>query len=313
MYGLRGEGVAYFIAFGSAGLICVLTVLLSRAYVRRAFNSIDLVLDNVLNKKKIEPKLKLADSRISKLNHKAYRVLAMYVTDAVNAENEKETVQGFISDMSHQMKTPLSGISMYSELLFNGNLSENESREFSYRIMGLSEKLQWMMDCLIKMSRLEVGAIELSPKMNPIRKTIGKAIESVVSAAAKKDINICVSNFKDIELYHDRKWTAEVIANVLENAVKYSPNDSEITISVEPLTLYTKVIVTDYGIGIDESEYNLIFKRFYRSQKTRESEGAGLGLYLATLIMEKQGGYIMVDSRVGEFTSFSIFLQNCKK
>jgi len=114
-------------------------------------------------------------------------------------------------------------------------------------------------------------------------------------------------------LLHDRKWTGEAITNILENAIKYSPSDGEINISVEPLPIYTKISITDYGIGIAPDERNSIFKRFYRGQNAKGVDGAGLGLYLASLIFQKQGGYIFVDSKQGKYTTFSMFLQNCKK
>lgn len=302
----------YFIAFVIVIIVCLIAVAVSRLYLAKAYNRIDETLDNILNKRQISPLSKLADDRISKLQHKAYRIMDMYVSDASSAQTEKQTIQGFISDMSHQMKTPLSGISMYSELLVNGNISDTEKREFVGRIKCLSEKLQWMMECLIKMSRLEMGAIELVPRMQDVRKTLLTAVESVISGATRKNIDISLLPFEDMELYHDHKWTAEVIANILENAVKYSYSDSEITIEVEPLSLYTKIIIADNGIGIKKEDFNLIFKRFYRGKNAKDNEGAGLGLYLATLIMEKQGGYIMVDSIIGQSTTFSLFLQNCK-
>ena len=250
------------------------------------------------------------ESRISKLTHKARRIMDMCVSEVTQTKEEKETIQGFISDMSHQMKTPLSGISMYADLLLEGNLSADEQKEFLSRTKTSVEKLQWILESLIKMSRLEVGAIQLSPVETGIMQTVVDAIGSVVAAATKKNINISVSEFRDIPLYHDKKWTREAIANVLENAVKYSEPNGEIKVSVETLPLYTKVIVTDYGTGIDKNDRNLIFKRFYRGKNAANKEGAGLGLYLSSLIMEKQGGYIIVDSQPDEFTSFSLFIKN---
>jgi len=279
----------------------------------KAFNSIDAVLDRILSKDTGLFSETTSEDRISKLTHKVRRIMDMGVSEAAQTKEEKETIQGFISDMSHQMKTPLSGISMYADLLLEGNLSVEEQREFLSRVKSSTDKLQWMMDSLIKMSRLEVGAIQLTPVSESIRQTISDAIGSVVAAASKKNINISVADFEDTPLYHDKRWMREAIANVLENAVKYSAPDSEIEVSVEPLPLYTKIVITDHGIGIDKSDWNMIFKRFYRSQSVKDNEGAGLGLYLAALIMEKQGGYIMVDSIPSDFTSFSLFLQNCKK
>lgn len=289
---------------------CALTVFLCRNYLKKTFNSIDTVLDRIMAKDTIYSLETTGESRLSKLTFKALRITDMLVSEASQQNIEKETIQGFISDMSHQMKTPLSGISMYADLLLEGNLSVEEQHEFQTRIKTSTEKLQWMMDSLIKMSRLEVGVIQLSPARENIRQTVSDAIGSVISAAAKKNINITVSDFKDIPLYHDRKWTREALANVLENAVKYSPQDGEIEITAESMPMYTKIIITDHGIGIDKNDWHLIFTRFYRGQNTKDNEGTGLGLYLAALIMEKQGGYIMVDSKPGSFTSFSLFLQN---
>jgi len=301
-----------YIIPAAAVVCCVLTVLFCRRYVRRAFSSIDAVLDRILAKDAALCAEVTGEDRISKLTHKARRVVELCVSEAAQTKAEKETIQGFISDMSHQMKTPLSGISMYADLLLEGSVSADEQREFLARVKSGADRLQWMMDSLIKMSRLEVGAVVLAPAAENIRQTISDAIGSVVGAAAKKNINITVADFRDMPLYHDRKWTREVIVNVLENAVKYSAADGEIEISVEPMPIYTKVVITDHGIGIDKDDWHLIFKRFYRGGNAKDNEGAGLGLYLAALIMEKQGGYIMVDSVPGSFTAFSLFLQNCQ-
>ena len=302
-----------YIVSAAAIFFCALTVFLCRRYVRRSFNSIDTVLDRVLMKD-VNLLSEITDeSRISKLTYKARRIMDMFVSEVMQTKEEKETIQSFISDMSHQMKTPLSGISMYADLLLEGNLSADEQKEFLSRAKISVEKLQWILESLIKMSRLEVGAIQLSPVETGITQTILDAIGSVVGAAAKKNINITVAEFQDMQLWHDKKWTCEAIANVLENAVKYSAPNGEIKVSVEPLPIYTKIIVTDYGIGVDKNDWHLIFKRFYRGQNVADKEGAGLGLYLTARIMEKQGGYIMVDSVPGEFTSFSLFLQNLQK
>ena len=293
-------------------LVGVIIILTCRRYVANTFNAIDQVLDRILTRN-YDVRLTTADHRLSKLAHKTNRIIDLCVSDIKQAQAEKETLQSFISDMSHQMKTPLASICMYSDLLVEGNLDAAEQQEFLIRMKSGTEKLQWMMDSLIKMSRLEIGAIQLTPTPTGIRQTISESISGVVALAARKNINIVTTALSDIELYHDRKWTREALNNILENAVKYSPTNSTIAVTMEQLPLYTKIIITDQGIGIDESDYNLLFKRFYRGQNVADQEGAGLGLYLARLIMEKQGGYIMVDSNLSEYTSFALFLQNCKK
>jgi signal transduction histidine kinase len=302
-----------YILTGTAIAALTITILCCRKYAVDTLNAVEKILDHILAK---DDSLSIGiaeDDRVSKLAHKARRIMDIYISEISQARKEKETIQGLISDMSHQMKTPLSNISMYSDLLIEGSLSSEEQQEFLTRVKSETEKLQWMTDGLIKMSRLEIGAIQLAPVKTGIRQTIYESISSVVAIAAKKNIDIVVSPFDDIELYHDRKWTREALNNILENAIKYSPVNGSIEISVEPLSLYTKITITDHGIGIDKSEFNLIFKRFYRGQNTKNYEGTGLGLYLAAIIMEKQGGYILVDSKPFEYTSFSLFLQNCKK
>lgn len=301
----------YLIAVGAC-VALIITILGCRRYVVGTFNDLDRVLDRILAKDSSLKRDITEDSRMSKLTHKASRIVDLYRSDMAQTKEEKETIQGFISDMSHQMKTPLSSISMYSDLLIEGHLSEEEQQEFLARVKSGTDKLQWMMDSLIKMSRLEVGAIALFPVMAGIRQTVSDSISGVVALAAKKNITIKVTPFEDVLLYHDGKWTREALNNILENAVKYSPPDGTIEVSLERLALYTKIVVTDHGRGIEKSEYNLIYKRFYRGSNVEKEEGAGLGLYLAQLILEKQGGYIMVDSKPKVFTSFSVFLQNCK-
>ncbi len=295
-----------------AVILCGLTLLLSYRYIKRTFDSIDGVLDSLLARNPELSSEAATDSRLSKLTHKAVKILQMNTMDISQTRQEKEIIQGFISDMSHQMKTPLSGVAMYTDLLLEGSLTDAERQEFLSRIKMGTEKLQWMMDSLIKMSRLEIGAIEMSPVPTGIKQTISDSISTVYGAAAKKNLTIHTAYFEDIPLLHDRKWTSEAITNILENAVKYSSPDNEINISVETLPLYTKISITDYGTGIALDEWNSIFKRFYRGRNAKDVGGAGLGLYLAALILQKQAGYILVDSKPGQYTTFSMFLQNCK-
>jgi len=303
-------GVIFLAAAIIAILLCTIVVVLCFRYVQKTYNLVDDVLDRILagNNSLCDETIK--EDRISKLTHKASRIMDMYILEAAQTKEEKETIQGFISDMSHQMKTPLSSISMYADLLIEGNVTPAEQREFYSRIKSGTDSLQWMMDSLIKMSRLEVGAIQLLRTSLSIKQTISDSITSVLASALKKNIDIVVAEFEDIPLLHDKRWTQEAMVNILENAVKYLDNYGKIEIAVEPLPMYTKITITDCGMGIDKNEWHLIFKRFYRGNNSKSAGGAGLGLYLVSLIMEKQGGYVIVDSVIGEYFSISLFLQN---
>lgn len=293
-------------------VLCGFMAFCSWLYVRKAFHSIDSVLDSILSRNTVPPFDTTKDNRLSKLTHKATKIVRMTAADIAQTTKDKETIQSFLSDMSHQIKTPLSSICMYTDLLREESISACERKEFLFRIKTETEKLRWMMDCLVNMSRLEVGAIELSPAPFGIKQTISDSISTIYAVAAKKNIAVSYKPFQDITLLHDRKWTIEALSNILENAVKYSNQDSEILLSVESLPIYTKISVTDHGIGIPPDEWNSIFKRFYRGQNAKQADGAGLGLYLTSLILQKQGGYLHVDSKPGYYTTFSIFLQNCE-
>ena len=242
--------------------------------------------------------------------------LRRIVTDArfreKQAVGEKDQIMELLSDLSHQLKTPLANIVMDTELLQDPAIDgeEDERREFLLHVKSQADKMQWLMASLLKASRLENGMIRFPVEAAGIKETIARSLGHVYGQAAAKDIALAVEEFQDFNLIHNPKWTAEALANILENAIKYSPRHSRIHVSVTRLDLYTKITIADEGIGISEKEYNLIFKRFYRSGTVEQQEGSGLGLYLAQLIVQQEKGYITVASRVGQGSRFSLFLLN---
>ena len=242
--------------------------------------------------------------------------LRRIVTDArfreEQAVGEKDQIMELLSDLSHQLKTPLANIVMDTELLQDPAIGGDgdKRREFLLHVKSQADKMQWLMARLLKASRLENGMIRFPVEAAGIKETIARSLGHVYGQAAAKDIALAVEEFQDFTLIHNPKWTAEALANILENAIKYSPRHSSIHVSVTRLDLYTKITIADEGIGISEKEYNLIFKRFYRSGTVEQQEGSGLGLYLAQLIVQQEKGYITVASRVGQGSRFSLFLLN---
>ncbi len=242
--------------------------------------------------------------------------LRRIVTDArfreKQAVGEKDQIMELRSDLSHQLKTPLANIVMDTELLQDPAIGGDEARrrEFLLHVKSQADKMQWLMASLLKASRLENGMIRFPVEAAGIKETIARSLGHVYGQAAAKDIALAVEEFQDFNLIHNPKWTAEALANILENAIKYSPRHSSIHVGVTRLDLYTEITIADEGIGISEKEYNLIFKRFYRSGMVEQQEGSGLGLYLAQLIVLQEKGYITVASRVGQGSRFSLFLLN---
>ena len=168
------------------------------------------------------------------------------------------------------------------------------------------------MESLSKMVKLEQNIDGFEVRDTQIRQTILDAVDTVYEKMESKKIDFILEPFEDMKLYHNRKWTAEVFVNLLENAVKYTEKGGSVMIRVRPYELYTEIQVADNGRGIRQEELTDIFKRFYRSPEAGDAEGSGIGLYLSDLILEEEKGYITAVSEYGEGSCFSVFLQNCK-
>ena len=169
-------------------------------------------------------------------------------------------------------------------------------------------KLDFLMQSLIKMSRLETGTFTLHMEEGSLYNTIAQAVNGIWATADQKQIRIDVACDSHAVVRHDAKWTAEALGNILDNAVKYTPKGGSISICVRPWQFYTRIDITDTGIGIAAGHYNDVFQRFYRAEEVAGEEGVGLGLYLARGIITRQKGYVSVKSKVGEGTTFSVFL-----
>lgn len=290
---------------------CLLTFILVTLYFLRQWEKLEKLVDDFQkNDFHVLDNRDLLDNRESKLISKLNRILNDARFKESQAIAEKNQVAELISDLSHQLKTPLANIIMNMEFLQDDSLPEKKKRDFAAQTKYQADKMQWLMKSLLKASRLENGMIHFHAENTGIKETIAKAISAVYTQAAQKQISISTTEFDDLILYHNPKWTAEAMTNILENAVKYSPKNSRIQIDVLRLDIYSQITITDEGIGIPEQEYNQIFRRFYRGKDVEQAEGSGLGLYLAQLILQCEKGYITVSSKIRQGSSFSVFLLN---
>lgn len=226
----------------------------------------------------------------------------------LQSQRDKETLQSLVSDISHQVKTPVANLKLYTGILQKPELPEEKRVLFVATMDEQINKLDFLMQSLIKMSRLETGTFVLTPTEARLGDTIAQAMSTVWAKAEKKQIELTVDCAPEIMVQHDPKWTAEAIGNILDNAVKYTPAGGRVAITVRPWQFYTRIDIADTGIGIPEEHYNDVFQRFYRAQEVAAEEGVGLGLYLANGIITRQKGYISVKSKVGEGTTFSVYL-----
>lgn len=278
---------------------------------RKTYRRIDELLDRVLNQEIILDS-DVKEGEYSALVSKIKQIQEVLENHARSAETEKEQVKSLVSNMSHQLKTPLANLSLYAEILGKSELSKERKNEFFSKMQRQIEKLNWMVESLSKMVKLEQNLDDFEIKNTKIHQTILDAVDTVYEKLEKKDIQLDMESFEDRFLYHNRKWTVEVFVNLLENAIKYTEKGGFISIRVKSYELYTEIQVSDNGRGIRQEELTDIFKRFYRSPEVENMEGSGIGLYLCNLILEKEKGYITAISEYGKGSCFSVFLQNCK-
>ena len=229
---------------------------------------------------------------------------------AAESKKEQRELQEMISEITHQIKTPLSNIKMYCEMFTDADIQAEQSKQFMDIMKQQLMKVEFLLDALIKASRLEAEMIVLEPTNSKIIETLAAAVNNVIHKAEQKHIEISVECRPSIQVYHDMKWTAEAVENVLDNAVKYTSENGKITISVHAGEMYTEIQVKDTGKGIEAAHINDIFKRFYREKSVSKIEGLGLGLYLARKIITLQKGYIYVHSAVGKGSRFLLCLPN---
>lgn len=269
---------------------------------KKIFDTLDKMLEDGINGTFVESDYD--ESRLSSLESKWYRYLTSSKLSEHKINLEKEKIKELVSDISHQTKTPLTNINLYSQLLLEQNL-DDESKYLANEIHKQTQKLNFLIQSLVKTSRLEAGTFQLIPQKNSFDVLITKSIEQMKKKSEIKNIKINYSE-TNVKAVFDMKWTSEALCNVLDNAIKYSNKNSIINVSVKDYEMFADIIVEDNGIGISENEIEKIFGRFYRGTNVLEDEGIGIGLYLAREIIEKQNGYIYVESVINRGSVFKI-------
>ena len=243
------------------------------------------------------------ESLLSALESKLAHYLAASTVSARNVAAEKEKLKSLIGDISHQTKTPIANIRLYTQLLMEqpGNADCLEALDTQTR------KLQGLIDALVKTSRLESGVIALHPESGRLQTVMESAVNQILPKAEAKGISVTLTP-TDAEAAFDPKWTEEAVYNLLDNAVKYTPPGGIVSVTATAYPMFSAVHVRDTGPGIEEAEQPRVFQRFYRGVAYREEEGVGIGLYLVRQIAEGQGGYTKLISQVGQGSTFSIYL-----
>ena len=240
---------------------------------------------------------------LSALESSFAHYLAASTVSARKVDAEKEKLKALIGDISHQTKTPIANILLYTQLL----KEQPGNRDCLEALEGQTKKLQSLIDALVKTSRLETGVIALHPEPGELETIMTSAVSQLRPKAEEKGVRIALEHGEANAVF-DPKWTEEALYNLLDNAVKYTPSGGRVSVTAVVYPMFSAVLVQDTGPGIAEEEQPKIFQRFYRGTAHREQEGVGIGLYLVRQIAEGQGGFVKVRSQPGQGSTFSLYL-----
>lgn len=287
----------------AAAVLAAAYAIYSKIKMNRQIKKLDEMLDKAIDGSFTESRFD--ESQLSYIENKMWKYLSLSEISARKTADEKSKIKTLIADISHQTKTPVSNIMLYSELLAECDLSDVE-KDYANRIYSQSEKLSFLITSLVKLSRLETGIIALSPKGTAVAPMLRNIIVQAQAKAAEKGLELTLECYDEKAVF-DEKWTNEAIWNIVDNALKYTDKGS-VKISVKEYEMFLCIEISDTGRGIPEEEMTQIFSRFYRSENTISEEGVGIGLYIARQIISAEKGYIKVTSEIGKGSTFSVFL-----
>lgn len=287
-------------------VIIVLLVVLAVVYIRtsRLLTRLDNMIESAANGSFSESEY--SEKRLSRLESKMYRYLTAGKTAQRQITSEKDNIKTLVSDISHQTKTPVANILLYTQLLGEAPELNENTKKLADQIEQQTEKLSFLIASLVKTSRLENGILTVQPKEDDV----GSLLDALdfTAQAQEKNIDLSISKADGLSACFDLKWTLEALSNILDNAIKYTPAGGKVNVSAREYEMFIRIDVEDSGIGMNEEETAQVFARFYRSPRVSQEKGVGIGLYLAREVLSREDGYIKVTSVINQGSTFSVFL-----
>lgn len=299
--------------WGFFGVLILFALLLLLDFLHNRYNDdlleqITLLIEALVEQQERQIFSEAEDTLTARLQHQLLKLRNILTAQNQMLAQEKEQIKTLISDISHQIKTPIAAANTFAELLSDGELSAEERTEYITTLQMSLGKLTFLTNSLIKMSRLESGIISLKPEKNSLNEIVLQAVKTVYAKAKEKGILITFECDQAFEAVLDFNWTAEAISNVIDNAVKYTPQGGFVRLQITEYPSFLRLDISDNGVGIPEEEQAKIFGRFYRGKQSVGIDGVGIGLYLTREIINKQNGYMKVSSDENGST-FSMFLK----
>ncbi len=279
--------------WGFFGVLILFALLLLLDFLHNRYNDdlleqITLLIEALVEQQERQIFSEAEDTLTARLQHQLLKLRNILTAQNQMLAQEKEQIKTLISDISHQIKTPIAAANTFAELLSDGELSAEERTEYITTLQMSLGKLTFLTNSLIKMSRLESDIISLKPEKNSLNEIVLQAVKTVYAKAKEKGILITFECDQAFEAVLDFNWTAEAISNVIDNAVKYTPQGGFVRLQITEYPSFLRLDISDSGVGIPEEEQAKIFGRFYRGKQSVGTDGVGIGLYLTREIINKQ-------------------------
>lgn len=225
-------------------------------------------------------------------------------------KEEKKFLADLLSDISHQLKTPLSSLILYNDIMLSKNLKEEQRKTFLLSNKNQLDKMNWLIKNLLKLAKLDAKAIQLNKENLSLNETIQDSIEALESKAYEQNIKVTFSEQDKVFLSHDRLWLAEALSNIIKNSIEHTSAGGNVNISLIHNPIYKRITIEDTGEGISEEDLPNIFKRFYKAKSSKKTDSIGIGLALTKSIVESHGGIIEAQSKLKVGTKFTITFLN---
>lgn len=272
---------------------------------KKKINYLDSYLQKVSNGKYYTELEKESEDELNRLKDSLYKITVMLKEDAESKRLQNEAILNSVANISHQLKTPLTSIQiLLDNIIESTDMNENTRKKFTLEILRQVKGMNFLILALLKLSRLDAGVVEFENKEINLKNLVEDIISDLDVVVDIKQISI-IKNIKDVTITGDYNWNKEAILNIIKNAVEHTQEGKNVYIDIDENDVYSKITVTDEGNGIAKKDLKHIFEKFYKATDS-DSNSFGIGLALSKSIIEKQNGYISVDSKIGEGTTFII-------
>ena len=246
------------------------------------------------------------EDELSVLKNELYKITVMLKEQAENSAKDKINLKNSLEDISHQLKTPLTSITiMLDNILDSPDMDLQTRNEFIKDIYREIANIKFLVQNLLILSKFDANTITFNENEEKLEDIIEEAKQNVASICDLKNIQIILEGKEDAKTTCDLKWQVEALTNILKNCAEHSNNNTKINVLYSENNMYSEIVIKDEGSGIDQKDLKHIFERFYKG-KNSDKDSIGIGLSLAKTIIEKDNGFITVDSELGKGTKFNI-------